>query len=242
MGTWGVAILSDDFAADIYGDYMERYDDGEEHAAIREYLERDNAEALDDEDECPVFYYALAKAQWECGALETNVLQRVRNQITSGDGLERWEEDGATYLKKRNDALAKFLAQINTPKVKPRKRRKIRHAPASYQPGDCIAITLDDGDYGAALVLATDTSAREEDYSLVVLLKYKSSQKPQLSDFERRQWLCPTGTASILQCIGLVRAVSRRTRQNWRSLEGSSCAMTTRRRVGLLADGRWVSR
>jgi hypothetical protein len=191
MGTWGVAILSDDFAADVYGEYMERYDDGEEHAVIREYLERDNAEALDDEDERPVFYYALAKAQWECGALETNVLQRVRDQIASGDGLECWEEDGASYLKKRKDALDKFLVQINTPKAKPRKRRKIRHAPASYQPGDCLAIKLDDGDYGAALVLATDSSAREEDYSLVVVLKYKSTAKPHLSDFDKRQWLCP---------------------------------------------------
>ena len=77
MGTWGVGLLSDDTAVDVYGEYMDKYNDGVDHAAIREVLEEDFADYLEDDDDGPVFWIALALAQWECGVLAPDVQERV---------------------------------------------------------------------------------------------------------------------------------------------------------------------
>ena len=39
MGAWGTAILADDLAADVYGEYVEMFNDGLEHRAIRSRAE-----------------------------------------------------------------------------------------------------------------------------------------------------------------------------------------------------------
>jgi hypothetical protein len=38
MGAWGTGILEDDLAVDIYGDYMERYDEGQHTGDIQAEL------------------------------------------------------------------------------------------------------------------------------------------------------------------------------------------------------------
>jgi len=184
MGTWGTALLSDDFALDIYDNYMEHYNDGLAHEAIREQLLDEFAEALIDPDEEPVFWLALAKAQWECGALQDDVYQRVKAIVETGEGLELWEED-MKLLRKRKQVLQKFLQQIGTPKEKPRKRRKEKKYEAIYVPGDCLAVRLSDGGYGAAIVLAADNSHKTEGMNLIGLLAYKGQEKPSLDIFER---------------------------------------------------------
>ena len=79
MGIWGPEILSDDLAADVHSDFLARYDAGETVAAITRALHRTYAEPRSDLDEGPVFWLALAQAQWECGALDPAVLAEVED-------------------------------------------------------------------------------------------------------------------------------------------------------------------
>ncbi len=60
MGTWGTAILSDDYALDVYRDYLDRYDAGESHTAILAALREEQREALEDPDDAPLFWLAVA--------------------------------------------------------------------------------------------------------------------------------------------------------------------------------------
>ena len=189
MGSWGIGILSDDTAADVHGEYMDKFNDGLEHAAIRAALEEEFVDSITDQDEGPVFWLAFALAQWECGVLEPDVLGRVTDLITSKQTLDRWEEGGAAQVRKRQQVLERFLEKISQPNQKPKRRRRVKHLPAVYASGDCLAIKLEDGDYGAALVLATDETPKAEGWNLVGVLRYKDKEKPPLPVFEGREWL-----------------------------------------------------
>ena len=59
---------------------------------------------------------------------------------------------------------------------------------AVYKPGDCLAMKLPDGDYGAVLVLAADDN-EPDGRNLVGILNYKRPDKPTLAVFEQREWL-----------------------------------------------------
>ena len=86
----------------------------------------------------------------------------------------------------------RFLEKVSQPNDKPRRRRKVKYLPAIYQPGECLAVKLEDGDYGAALVLAVDKTPKAEGWNLVGVLRYKSPEKPPLPVFEGREWLYPS--------------------------------------------------
>jgi len=188
MGIWGTAILRDDFARDVNQDYLDSYDDGLEHSAIVKKLRHKYADALKDSEDAPIYWLALAKAQWECGALEQLVLNRVLRIIERGQGLGRWRERGAQALAKRKETLERFGQQIQSPNAKPRKRCKVRHYAPVYKAGDCLSIRLAHGNYGAAIVLAVDDSHRTEGMNLVGLLNYQSQELPTATIFQKRQW------------------------------------------------------
>ena len=61
-----------------------------------------------------------------------------------------------------------------------------------YQPGDCLAIKLEDDDFGAALVLARHEHPELGVSTLVGILRYKARERPDFPVFTRREWLIPT--------------------------------------------------
>lgn len=189
MGAWSTSILSDDFASDVYAGFMDAYNDGVELEAIRTTLERECADALADSDEGPVFWLALAKAQWDCGALEVDVRERVRHIVENGLGLAVWEDEPARDLAKRKKVLAEFYSKLQTPRPNPKKRKKPRLKPAIFAPGDCLTLTLPSGLYGAAVVLVADNNHKTEGQNLVAAVRYRSVQKPSPEVFESRDWL-----------------------------------------------------
>jgi hypothetical protein len=189
MGTWGVGILDDDVTTEIYGSYIDQFNEGQNCALIRTELEKSYSDALDDEDEADLFWLSLAQAQWECGVLDADVLEHVVEIIQSGHNLELWEEN--ENYERRKQTLEKFLRTIQEPRIKPRKRKRRRFIPAPFEPGDCLAVHLTGNQYGAALVL-NKMEDQYEGTNLVGLLNYCSEEKPPLSFFSERKWLYPS--------------------------------------------------
>jgi len=58
-----------------------------------------------------------------------------------------------------------------------------------FAPGDCLAVQLESGQYGAGLVLATDRSHPEYPSDLVADLDYLSDDPPTMDVFTTRNWL-----------------------------------------------------
>jgi hypothetical protein len=64
MGAWETALFSDDTACDVRDSYTDLVGDGLIGSEATKTLLREWATSLNDPDESPVFWLALAATQW----------------------------------------------------------------------------------------------------------------------------------------------------------------------------------
>lgn len=211
MGTWSESILADDDAQDVVHHYRRLYNQGMEHTAVRQALEQGWAEAIADSDEGPIFWFAVAAAQWEFGALDADLLERIREIVEQGRGLDRWREGGPHLLAKREQVMREFLHEVSQRNPRPKKRKVEKRHPPIYLPGACLAAELGDGTFGAVLVLATDDRHETEGFDIVALLEWRSADKPPLPTFHQRQLIRPDANGRLIPVVRKCFARSHRT-------------------------------
>jgi len=155
MGSWGVAIFSDDLAADIRNDFRELIGDGLTSSEATDRLKADYASSLDDPDEMPVFWIALALVQWKLGRLEESTKKMALQVIDDGTDLERW--DDAKSRAKREKVLEKTRAELlAAPPPAKRVPRTIREA-NEWQLGETIGFQLLSGKWTMFRVIGHHT-------------------------------------------------------------------------------------
>lgn len=190
MGAWGTAISSNDTYADIYGGFFDLYNDGFDVAEISKRLIAENQETINDKDDCNNFWFALAKAQWECKQLDKEIFNRVKEVVETGSDLEVWRQLDADEkdIKKRKVVLDKFLADLQTerPKAKSRKKKIIRQP--VFDKGDCLTFKLGNGNYGGAVVLEAIKDS-EYGHNLIATTRINQPNKPTKKDFENAEVL-----------------------------------------------------
>lgn len=193
MGTWGTGISSNDTYADVYDEFFELYDEGLSVKEIAERLVASNQEIINEPDNSNDFWFALAKAQWECRELDLNILDKVRTIVETGADLEVWRRQDADEksIAKRKVVLDKFLAQLQTerPKAKSRKKKVIRQP--VFEKGDCLAFKLANENYGGAVVLEAIKDT-EYGYNLIATTRINQPHKPTAKDFESAEVLIMT--------------------------------------------------
>jgi hypothetical protein len=188
MGAWGYGIRQDDFVCDVIGAFEDRLKAGGSVADATQAVTSQFGAAIEDSDDGPLFWIALADAQWTYGALDASVLERVTDDFESGRSLRPWEED-PRGLARRRTALESFVRRIGVAKRRPKRPpRAIARAP-KFRPGDCLSIRLADGLHAAAIVLAADHSVPEYGKNLVAVLDYLSTDTPAIEVFRGRKWL-----------------------------------------------------
>ena len=111
MGTWDISIEGNDTFQDIYSNFMERYNSGDDPIQIKQDVLSDFADYFADTDDHNNALFGLSKALWETKSLDTETLDKVRQIISSESDLKLWRDLGATddIIKKRKDRLNKFL-------------------------------------------------------------------------------------------------------------------------------------
>lgn len=190
MGAWGTAISSNDTYADIYDEFFGLYNDGQLVEDISKKLIADNQETINEPDDSNNFWFALAKAQWECKQLDTAIFERVKHIIETGSDLEVWRRLDADEkdIKKRKVVLDNFLADLETekPKAKSRKKKVIKQPP--FEKGDCLTFKLANGNYGGAVVLEAIKDT-EYGHTLIATTRINQSTKPTKRDFENAEVL-----------------------------------------------------
>jgi len=123
MGAWGTAVFSDDFACDVkdqFRDFLAETDDTSEAIIKMKDL---HAESLEDSDDGPVFWIALAATAWKLGRLDESTKQQALTVIESGADLQRWEDD-SNSKKRRGKVLERLAQQLQTVQRQPVKIRK----------------------------------------------------------------------------------------------------------------------
>lgn len=191
MGAWGHGIRQDDFVCDVIGVFEDLLKAGQSVADATQSVTSRYRAAIDDSDDGPLFWIALADVQWTYGGLEASVLERVEDDFRSGRSLLPWEED-RRGLARRRAALEKFIRKISVANRRPKKPPKAVIRPPRFRPGDCLSIRLANGQYAAAIVLAADDSIAEWGTNLVGVLDHLSEDRPTLEVFRKRKWLVLT--------------------------------------------------
>jgi len=190
MGTWETSIKDNDAFADIYSEFFDQYNKGAEPNVISEKIINDNWEILEIEEEKNSLWFALGLALWETNSLNPQILNKIEEIIENGEELKVWLDLGASEgdIKKRRTALEKFLQKLRTNRSKPKPRKKEKLKTPIFSTGDCLSFKLENGNFGAALVLASDQDP-ERAYNLVATTRVNSSTMPTLDDIRNSEIL-----------------------------------------------------
>ena len=126
MGCWGMGITQSDEFCDIYERFIEEYDEGKPLLDIKQDILDEYLEEFDENDGIlHDVYFAIGKAEWMCGGISDEVLEKITQIIHSGANIEFYRELEASKsdLKLRQKNLDKFLSSLTVPREKPRKRK-----------------------------------------------------------------------------------------------------------------------
>ena len=177
MGAWGVAIFSDDLAADLRGDFRDLIGDGLTSSEATDRLMAEYASSLNDPDEMPVFWIALAAAQWKLGRLEERTKQAALQVIDDGTDLKRW--DDSKDRAKRIVVLAKTRAELLSPQpLAKRIPRTVKEA-TDWQVGEMIGFRLLSGKWTLFRVIGhhSDKGGR---FAICEIIDWVGDQLPSL--------------------------------------------------------------
>ena len=177
MGAWETAVFSDDTACDVRDNYVDLIGDGLSGVEATKKLLREWTRSLDDPDEGPVFWLALAATQWKNGRLEDLVQQRALNIIGSGTDLTRWDANSRDY-KKRQMVLEKLRAQLTSPQPSETRVSKRFRDFNTWPVGDLISYQLVSGRLIAFRVIGHHTD-RGGTAPICELLDWVGDKLPQ---------------------------------------------------------------
>lgn len=122
MGAWGTGLYQDDTTCDVKEDYINLLKIGTEPKdAMKEMIENWK-DCIEDVEEGPLFWFALADTQWKYGLLDEKVKKIALQYIEAGTDLERWKEDKKLY-EKREIVLEKLKEKLNSEQPQGKKIR-----------------------------------------------------------------------------------------------------------------------
>ena len=184
MGAWGTGISSNDSYADVYGEFFDLYNDGVEVGELSAKLIKQNQETICDPDDANNFWFALAKAQWECGELDPDLFRRVSLIIESGSDIDVWRRLDASErdIQKRTKGLAAFLEKLRSANPRPRRRKKKAIKQPPFEKGTCLAFKLNNGNYGGAVVIEA-VAMEGFGMNLVASTRLNQQNLPSVYDF-----------------------------------------------------------
>lgn len=125
MTAWALGIaqfFGDDTACDVRDQFIELLSDGVSPAEATKALLTSWAPAVQDFDDGPIFWLALAATQWKYGCLLPDVQSEAIQIIDNNVGLSRWEGHAAATRRK---VLSALRAQLLSPQPPHKKNAEI---------------------------------------------------------------------------------------------------------------------
>lgn len=143
MGTWGPKLYQDDVAKDVREDFKDLLKRGKTTVEIIDQLMAKHAYTLEDSDEAPIFWFALADTQWELGMLLPFVREQALKWLAEGSNLKRWEKENAKAAVARKRALQELEQKLNSPMPPEKKISQYRLYKCEWKLGDTFAFRLE---------------------------------------------------------------------------------------------------
>lgn len=145
MGAWGPGLYQDDVTCDIKEEYVNWLKIGKTNEeAMAEMIVR-NEDCIEDVEEGPLFWFALADTQWKYGRLHPDVKEIAIEYIKSGVDLERWKENKKMYPK-RKKVLSDLEKKLSSPQPPEKKVSKLVLDKAAWEVGDVLLYQIHNED------------------------------------------------------------------------------------------------
>ncbi|CAM3053152.1 hypothetical protein HAHI6034_12935 [Hathewaya histolytica] len=145
MASWGPKLYQDDVAEDVRDYYKDQLKRGKTNEEVTKELIDDNEDVISDEDEAPVFWFALADTQWNLGRLLPFVKEKALEYLRSGTNLERWEKEAINQreYKVREKVLQELEQKLMSPMPPEKKISQYKIYKCEWNIGDMYAYKLE---------------------------------------------------------------------------------------------------
>jgi len=143
VGAWGPGLYQDDVAEDTKSDCIGFLKEGKTNQEVYDKLIEDNQMIINDMEDGPVFWFALADTQWKLGRLMPYVKEQALKYIDEGTDLLKWEAWGNPFLKHRKKVLDQLKDRLNTPMPQEKKVPLYKYYKCSWNIGDTYAYRLE---------------------------------------------------------------------------------------------------
>eukprot|EP00913_Durusdinium_trenchii_P023469 g22047.t1 len=205
MGAWGTGLFSDDVTCDVRAQFRDLLDEHVSVAVATRRILADWQEALEDPDDGPQIWLALASLQWDRGALQTRVRSKALRVIDSGSDLERWlsAADGREVSQRRSmlKRLRKKLISTPPKPASPSSKRKSvskRNKPVprvEWKLGDVVAYRLKSKNWVLMHIVELNGHGKAEDvYPTFAVLDWSGPDLLSASEIEELPYRKPPET------------------------------------------------
>ena len=146
MGAWGPGLYSDDVTEDVRGIYVDKLHRGKNGEQASKEMIAEFEWACSDEDDAPVFWFAMADMQWNYGRLQEEVKKKALYYLDDMKNLQRWEHENPKMAEKRKQVLNELRKKLNTLQPSEKKVSQYRLYHCQWKVGDMYAYQLE-GEY-----------------------------------------------------------------------------------------------
>lgn len=123
MGAWGSTLYANDTTLDVRDGYMDYLKDQLSNEDAYKKILEDFSDLIGDEDEEPLFWFALAETQWKVGRMTEEVKEKALHWIEKEGGVNLWLESGANPEGWKR-TLTKLKEKLNSPMRSEKKIKK----------------------------------------------------------------------------------------------------------------------
>ncbi len=142
MGTWGTGLYQNDIGLDVRDYYQDQLHRGKTGAQITGELLNIYSDSIQDPDDAPQFWLALADTQWNLGRLQEDVRSHALQCLSDPHTALRWREESPKAYAKFLSVLQALREKLNTPQPPEKKISQYRLYHCPWAAGDVYAFPL----------------------------------------------------------------------------------------------------
>ena len=143
MGAWGAKLYQDDVAQDIRDRFKDQLRRGKSSEEVTQELIKGYSYMIDDPDDGPVFWFALADTQWNLGKLLPEVKKQALLWLDKGGDVRRWEAENPKQAIIRKKVLEELQQKLNSLQPPEKKISQYRLYTCEWKIGDVFAYQLE---------------------------------------------------------------------------------------------------
>ena len=189
MSAWGVGLYQNDVTCDVKDEYLDWLRVGKTSLEATQEMIDYNEDFIEDEEDGPLFWFALADTQWKYGRLLPEVKEIALKHLHEGTDLKRWEN--TKDYDKRKKVLSDLETRLNSEQPLEKKVSKLRLLKTKFNVGDVLLYKIKD-----------EKLKESKWYGKYVLLKIVGYNRLNVGSLPQDEYYDEVTISSLLNWVG----------------------------------------